>query len=76
MVAIATSSVTTGTTQSKAVVATQAASVPRPVIVRRFSPSSIAAVVVSFAAVTGLLIGAGVVFAEVITKVMSGFAGL
>ncbi|XBH20720.1 hypothetical protein V5R04_10830 [Jonesiaceae bacterium BS-20] len=76
MVAIATSSVTTGTTQSKAAVTAQAPTAPRPVIVRRFSPSSIAAVVASFAAVTGLLIGTGIIFAEVITKVLGGFAGL
>ena len=49
---------------------------PRLVWVRRFSPSSIAAVAFSFVAFVGLTAGAGYVCALVITKVITTFAGL
>lgn len=76
MTAIASTTAAPESLQSKGYVSVAAAPSPRAIRVRRFSPSSIAAVLFSFVAFVGLTAGAGYVFALIITKVTSTFAGL
>ena len=77
MVAITSSHVYAGQSPATAAVpVTVAPPAPRPVVVRRFSPSSIAAVVFSFVAFTGLVAASAATVAAVITWGMNFVANL
>lgn len=76
MTAIASTTAAHESLQNKGYASVVAAPSERVIRVRRFSPSSIAAVLFSFVAFIGLTAGAGYVCALVITKVTTAFAGL